>query len=60
MTFLEELEAVINKHNMEGGSDTPGFILAEYLTECLTTFDTAIKKRTKFYCSNVKEELENK
>jgi hypothetical protein len=47
--FRQELEEVINKHSMENGSDTPDFILAEYLTMCLRAFDVATKKRNNWY-----------
>lgn len=35
----KEIEQAINKHSLENGSDTPDFILAEYLTDCLRMFD---------------------
>ncbi len=40
--FRKELQHVINKCSMENGSDTPDFILAEYLTDCLRAFDHAV------------------
>lgn len=53
--FREELEALINKHSMENGSDTPDFILAEYLDSCLKTFDVALTKREEWYGRKVGE-----
>lgn len=47
--FRKELEQLINKCSMENGSDTPDFILAEYLVDCLKTFDKAIMTREKWY-----------
>ena len=47
--FRAELETLINAHSMENGSDTPDFILAEYLTDCLTVFDKALQDREKWY-----------
>lgn len=44
-----ELEATINRHCAENGSDTPDFILAEYLTGCLANFDRALQAREKHY-----------
>jgi len=35
MNFRKELEVSINSYNMEDISDTPDFILAEYLEDCL-------------------------
>lgn len=43
--FRGEIEKIINKNSMENESDTPDFILAEYLTNCLINFDEIVKKR---------------
>ena len=48
-TFRRELMSVINKHSKEPGSNTPDFILAEYLIECLRTFDKTTRLRTEWY-----------
>ncbi len=48
-TFISELRAVINKHSMENGSDTPDFILADYLNNCLRTWNFATTAREKWY-----------
>ena len=47
--FRRELESLINSHSMENGSDTPDFILASYLTECLHLFDKTVKHREEWY-----------
>ncbi len=44
-TFEEEITNVINKHSMENRSNTPDFILAEYLLGCLHTYELAITRR---------------
>ena len=44
--FESDLEALINKHSKENGSDTPDYILAHYLLCCLTVFDNAVNTRT--------------
>lgn len=49
MTFKSELEELINKHNMEDGSDTADYILAEYLMKCLTAFESATRDRDSWY-----------
>jgi hypothetical protein len=56
MTFREELTTLINKRSMENGSDTPDFILAEYLSNCLIVFDKATRARAKWYGNNVHDE----
>jgi hypothetical protein len=47
--FRKELTVLINKHNLELGSDTPDFILADYLVDCLKVFDSAVNARTRYY-----------
>lgn len=48
-SFRYVLRALINVHSIENESDTPDFILAEYLTDCLAAFDKATKRRTEWY-----------
>lgn len=52
--FRKELETLINQNSMENGSNTPDFILAEYLHDCLKAFDVAVNKREAFYGSGIK------
>ena len=47
--FRKELENLINRNSKENGSNTPDFILAEYLTDCLASFDKAVTARSKWY-----------
>jgi hypothetical protein len=47
--FRTELETLINCQSMENGSDTPDFILADYLADCLASFDKALQAREKWY-----------
>ena len=58
-TFRKELESLINKHSKENRSDTPDFILAEYLVSCLWTFDRAIQEREAWYGRDGEERLED-
>ena len=44
-TFPHELMQLINKHSIENGSNTPDFILAEYLKQCLEAFDMCVRRR---------------
>lgn len=50
-TFVTELETLINKYNKENDSNTPDFILAQYMQDCLTAFNDAMIRREKFYSS---------
>lgn len=45
----KEIEQSINRHSLENGSNTPDFILADYLTGCLLVFDKAVNKREEWY-----------
>ena len=45
----KDIEGLLNKHNMESGSDTPDFILATYLMNCLWAFDIAVRNRESWY-----------
>lgn len=47
--FRKALENLINCHSMENGSDTPDFMLAEYLSDCLRAFDKAVSARERWY-----------
>lgn len=47
--FRAELTALINKHCCEAESNTPDFILAQYLEDCLKAFDTAVEAREAWY-----------
>lgn len=49
LEFRTELKIAINRAAMEWGSDTPDFILAEYLAGCLEVFDKALAAREKWY-----------
>jgi hypothetical protein len=46
--FEQELTGVINRHSLENDSDTPDFILAEYLRRCLDLFNTTVHVRLQW------------
>lgn len=48
-TFQQELAELLNKHGKERPSNTPDFILAEYLTRCLETFTFSTLSRSARY-----------
>ena len=47
--FEKDLEILINKHGQENGSNTPDFVLARYLNNCLQAFDDASLLREQWY-----------
>lgn len=49
MDLRKKIEQAINNSSAENGSNTPDFILAEYLTDCLAALDKAAKAREAWY-----------
>lgn len=47
--FEKELQELINKHSIENESDTPDWILTEYIINCLKSFKYAVRKRDKWF-----------
>ena len=48
-TFAKELETLLNRYNQEHGSNTPDFILAAYLMDCLLAWNQAVRHREQWY-----------
>lgn len=44
-----KIRHALNSASAENGSNTPDFILAEFLAECLTAFDKAVQARATWY-----------
>ena len=47
--LAKDIEQAINRYSAENGSDTPDFILADYLVACLETFNKTNKSREIWY-----------
>lgn len=47
--FETELAALINRHSKENASETPDYILAEYLMGCLKAWNFAVASREDWY-----------
>lgn len=58
MPLREEIEHAINRNSAENGSDTPDFILAEFLTDCLAAWDKAVERREKWYGRELHKNVE--
>jgi hypothetical protein len=52
LSFQNKIEQLINETSQENESNTPDFILAEFLYSCLVTFNKGIKQRDKWYGMN--------
>ena len=53
--FRDDLTALINSHSKENGSNTPDFLLADYLMAVLETFDRTVQNREAWYGRGTKE-----
>ncbi len=47
--FRKKLGDLINCYSMENGSNTPDFILAQFLIHCLQAFDSVVNQRNDWY-----------
>ena len=47
--FEQELTALVNRYSMEGESNTPDFILAQYITNSLRAYNRAVQQRETWY-----------
>ncbi len=47
--FRSGLVDLLNKFSRENMSNTPDWILRNYLCSCLDTFDTAVQQRDRWY-----------
>ena len=48
-TFEQELRHLINCHSVENESNTPDFVLADYIRDCLNAFTKATAGRDSYY-----------
>lgn len=55
MTLAQDIAAALNRASRENESDTPDFILAEYLLGCLAAFETATRARERWRGDDVPE-----
>lgn len=53
-SFEEALRDLINCYSLENASNTPDFLLSEYLLECLKIYNKIIRRRAEWY--NVQKE----
>jgi len=48
-SFEKELEQLINQHSKENESNTPDFILAQYLKRCFEIYAETVKARDNWF-----------
>ena len=49
MTLKDEIRDALNRNSAENTSNTPDFILAQFLEGCLAAFDQAVQQRENWY-----------
>ena len=60
MTIFErELRELINRHSMENESDTPDFMLANFLVRCLEAWNATTSTRSKWCSKAAHDEAPN-
>jgi hypothetical protein len=47
--FQKELEKLINKYSIENHSNTPDFLLAQFIMNCLNSYIMVLKARDEWY-----------
>ena len=47
--FSQRLQRLLNAHSQENASNTPDFILAQYLLGCLAAWNTGVQQRDTWY-----------
>ncbi len=45
----KQIEEALNRESAENGSNTPDFILAEFLIDSLAAFDKSVVRREEWY-----------
>jgi len=45
----QEIASVLNRHSQENASNTPDFLLARFLLDCLGAFNRAVRDRESWY-----------
>ena len=57
MAFKEELEKLLNKYSMENMSNTPDYILANYMYNCMHSYNAAVSARDKWHSKQYKHKF---
>lgn len=55
--FRTELEQLINRYSKENESNTPDFILANFIINSLAAFDSAVREREIWYGRTLKQNV---
>lgn len=53
--FESELTRLLNRYSLESGSNTPDYVLAQYIRNSLNAFNSAVNMREEWYGRNQRE-----
>ena len=53
--FTKDLEHLINRHSVDNETNTPDFILAQYLVDCLTAYAIAVSVNKSWHTGSESE-----
>lgn len=56
---IRDIARVLNKYSMENASNTPDFILAHYLVNCLEAWNGAHNAREDWYGEKVQDQKDD-
>ena len=59
-SFTRKIQDLINENCMENVSDTPDYILAFYLNDCLNAFNNAVLSRREWHSTENTKDWETK
>jgi hypothetical protein len=48
-SFRKDLEKLINTHSKDNCTNTPDFLLANFLISCMDAFDLTVRKRDDWF-----------
>jgi hypothetical protein len=51
--FKDQLASLLNRHSAENASNTPDFILADYLCRCLDVWNASVQEREEWWGRHV-------
>lgn len=57
MSFEKELEILLNKYSKETANNTPDFILAKYLNNCLDNFSETVSATSRWIAPTLKDDM---
>ena len=60
MSLKDEISSVLNSNSAENVSNTPDWILGNYLMSCLNAFDAAVQQRETWHGNTQSVETEAK